>query len=518
MAALVAVATTVLWTGLNHDVHYVLGCLRVAELPASAVFVHRPLGDRLFMAALSPLGSDALIRLGALVLLAGVVWWLRTALRRPEATLVATATGLALALAPNWDFLQPEWIASLLATAAVAGALWPRRLWFSALLGGFFAALAVLVKYTTLPAALIAIGVVLVLDRRRAFAMAAAAVPLGGALFALAVAIEPREWRWLHEFSVLNGASPLGGAPMDFTDLWRTVANEAVQAPLLALAPVSVVVIFRVVRGWWPVLPALGAAAVFAATLVQAQWFQYHLDALLPLSAGLWGFAVARWYSAFGRPPWALVLATAALAVAEPLAAAKSHSWRVSHAVTVYWVLIAVVALAVVAAALEPVRGGRPLFAVPVLVAVAALAVPVWPSSPYSFDFGWSDSTNADRVRAFTTTTAEMAGVRDAIGADTPVLYLTFGDVDYYLGNPTPCRYPSPVFLQRGMRLPEVRTLRSYAENAACLADPTPRYLVVAPAWFDLKALEPGLAGEISRSYDCERAITTDTLVVCPRR
>ncbi|WP_236790061.1 hypothetical protein [Amycolatopsis sp. GM8] len=518
VAALVAVATTVLWTGLNHDVHYVLGVLRVAELPPSAVFVHRPLAARLFMAALSPLGSDALIRLAALVLVALVAWWLRTALRRPEATMIAAAVGLALALAPNWDFLQPEWIGSLLATAAVAGALWPRKLWFSALLGGFLLALTVLVKYTTLPAALLAIGVVLVADRRRALAMTVAAIPLGGALFGLAVLVEPREWRWLGEFSTLNGASPLGGAPLDFTDLWRTVGNEALLAPLFALLPVSALVLFRVVRGWWPVLLALGIAGVFGATMLQAQWFQYHLDALLPLAAGLWALAIARWYTEYGRPPWTLVLVTAVLAVGLPVVDAKSQAFRIAYATQVYWVLAVALVLALVVAAIEPARGGRPLFFVPALAAVAALAVPIWPSSPYSFDFGWSESTNADRVRFADQMTAQAAEVHAVIGADTPVLYLTFGDVNYFLGNPTPCRYPSPTFLQRGMRIPDVRTVVSYGENAECLADPAPRYLVVDPSWFDLGMLEPDLATRIRQTYDCDNAIRADPLVICPRR
>jgi hypothetical protein len=516
--AAVPVVTTVLWTGLNHDVHYVLGCLRVAELPASAVFVHRPLAYRLLMATISPLGPDALIRLAALILVLFVAWWLRSALRRPEATMVAAAVGLALALAPNWDFLQPEWVAALLATAAVAGALWPRRLWLSALLGGLFLALTVLVKYTTLPAALLAIGVVFVVDRRRALAMSAAAVPLGAALFGLAVVVEPREWRWLGEFSQLNGRSPLTGGAVDFTDLWRTVANEALQAPLFALLPVSALVLFRVVRSRWPVLLLVGVAGVLAMTLLQAQWFQYHLAALLPLAAGLWAFAVARWYREFGRPPWTLVLVTAALAVAQPLVAAHPESWRVSHRAMAYLVLGGVVVLAMVIVALEPGRGGRPLFLVPVLVAVAALAVPVWPSSPYSFDFISADTTNADRARTLEQMSTQLARVHAEIGADTPVLYLTFGDVDYFLGNPTPCRYPSPVFLQRSADLPNLRELASYAENAACLTDPAPRYLVLAPAWFTIDAIEPALAARIRQTYDCTNAIRTDSVEVCPRR
>lgn len=68
--------------------------------------------------------------------------------------------------------------------------------------------------------------------------------------------------------------------------------------------------------------------------------------------------------------------------------------------------------------------------------------------------------------------------VRREIGADTPVLYLTFRDLDYLLGDPTDCRYASPVFLQRSTTLPYVRDLPSYADNVSCV-DTRARYLVV---------------------------------------
>lgn len=518
LLAAVPIAVTVCWTGINHDIRFVLGSLRTSELDAVGVFVHRPLAYRLFLAPATFVPSEAVIRLAALVLVALVALWLRAALRRPEATLVAAAVGLALALAPNWDFLQPEWLAAVLGTAAVAGGLWPQRRWLSALLGGLGVALAVLVKYTTAPTALLAIGVVLLADRRRALAMTVAAAPIGAALFGLAVLAEPREWRWFHEFSVLNGASPLNGGKLDFVDLGRTVVNEALQNPLFALLPVSVVVLLRLHRGWWVLLLVLGVLAVCTTTLLQAQWFQYHLTPLLPLAAGVWALAIARWCATHGHPPWTLVGVTAVLAVAEPLAAARPETWRTAQQVPVYWALAVVVLLACLVAAVEPVRGGRGLFAVPVLVAVAALAVQTWPSSPYSFDFGSADTRNSDRVDRTNRLTTQLAGVRDRIGADTEVLYLAFGDIAYFLGNPTPCRYPSPTFLQRSTYLAGVRELASYAENAACLTDPRVRYLVRAPDWFVVDGLEPRLAQAIRDTYDCSAPLRTDDVEVCPRR
>jgi hypothetical protein len=516
--ATIPLLVTLFWTGLNHDVRFVLGCLRTSDLGPAAVFVHRPLAYRLILAPTGLVTSETVIRLAALVIVALVALWFRAALRRPEASLVSAAVGLALALAPNWDFLQPEWMAAVFATAAVAGALWPRRLWVSATLGGLGVALAVLVKYTTAPTALLAVGVVVLIDRRRALAMTVASVPIGLGLFGLAVAIEPREWRWFREFSQLNGASPLSGGKIDIVDLLRTVANEALQNPVFALLPVSVVVLLRLKRGWWVLLLALGVLGVFTTTLLQAQWFQYHLAPLLPLAAGVWALAVARWYAEHGRPPWTLVLATAVLAIGEPLLAARSEQWRTTHQILAYSTLIVIVLLACMVALLEPARGGPPLFAVPALVVVVALATQVWPSSPYSFDFGAADNRNTDRVNTANRLTTQLAGVRNRIGAHTEVLYLAFGDVPYFLGNPTPCRYPSPTFLQRSTDIPQLRTLASYAENAACLTDPAVRYLVRVPGWLDLNKLEPRLTQEIRDTFDCSAPIRTDDVEVCPRR
>ncbi|GHF59315.1 hypothetical protein FHX82_000441 [Amycolatopsis bartoniae] len=518
LLAAIPVAVTLFWTGLNHDVRFVLGCLRTSDVGPAGVFVHRPLAYRLVLAPTNLVSSETLIRLGALVIVALVALWLRAALRRPESSLVAAAVGLALALSPNWDFLQPEWMAGVFATAAVAASLWPKRLWVGAVLGGLGLALAVLVKYTTAPTALLAIGVVLLVDRRRALWTTVAAVPIGLGLFGLAVLIEPREWRWFHEFSVLNGASPLSGGKIDVFDLARTVMNEALQNPLFALLPVSVVVLLRLRRGWWVLLLALGVLGVFTTTLLQAQWFQYHLTPLLPLAAGVWALAVGRWYTEHGRPPWTLVVTTAILAVIEPLAAARSEQWRDNHQILAYAGLTGLVVLACVVAALESTRGSRRLFAIPVLVAVAALSVQVWPSSPYSFDFGAADNRNTDRVNTAERLVTQLGQVREQIGPDTEVLYIAFGDVAYFLGNPTPCRYPSPVFLQRSTDIPAIRGLVSYEENAACLTDPKVRYLVYNTSWLDLDKLEPRLAQEVRETFDCSNPIRTTDVEVCPRR
>ncbi|HET6705894.1 hypothetical protein [Amycolatopsis sp.] len=133
---LVPLVLTIAWTGLNHDVRFVLGTLQTAGragLAPSEVFVHRPMAYRLVLAA-GDAGSalplpvrEAVVRILALVAVLLLSLLLRAGLRRyrpaREATVVAAATGVAPALAPNWDFLQPEWLAAVFATGGVGAAL-----------------------------------------------------------------------------------------------------------------------------------------------------------------------------------------------------------------------------------------------------------------------------------------------------------------------------------------------------------------------------------------------------------
>ena len=82
------------------------------------------------------------------------------------------------------------------------------------------------------------------------------------------------------------------------------------------------------------------------------------------------------------------------------------------------------------------------------------------------------DEANASRVR-------EVVG-----GADVPVTYLTFGEGTYFIGNPTDCRYPSPLFLQRTANTLRPVGTPSYQENLAGLSATDSRWLIWDPAWF----------------------------------
>jgi hypothetical protein len=112
---------------------------------------------------------------------------------------------------------------------------------------------------------------------------------------------------------------------------------------------------------------------------------------------------------------------------------------------------------------------------------------------------------------------AAAGQIRSVIGADTPVVYLAFGTATYFLGNPTRCRYPSPLFLQR----PRTRDLVSPAtreENLACVTEPGARWLVWDRNWLHRKGAPADLLAVIDATWDCDDALLAGRYTVCPRR
>jgi hypothetical protein len=149
-----------------------------------------------------------------------------------------------------------------------------------------------------------------------------------------------------------------------------------------------------------------------------------------------------------------------------------------------------------------------------VLAAVPAVA----PGSAWSPDPQRTPWTNSRWPERSATKHEQLAELRGQIGAGATVLYLAYGDVPYHLGNPTDCRYPSPLFVQRGAALPYVTAFSSYADNLACLPSSDASYAVIQPEWFGLDELLPEVRAEIDQGWDCGAPLVAGDAIACPRR
>ncbi len=109
--------------------------------------------------------------------------------------------------------------------------------------------------------------------------------------------------------------------------------------------------------------------------------------------------------------------------------------------------------------------------------------------------------------------------VRTRIGGpDVPVTYLTGGYWAYYLRNPTVCRYPSPLFLQRTQFTRRHVDSPSYADNLACLSEPSSKWLIIDGTWISIAKTAPEVQAAIKTEWDCAHSFETGGLEVCPRR
>lgn len=102
-------------------------------------------------------------------------------------------------------------------------------------------------------------------------------------------------------------------------------------------------------------------------------------------------------------------------------------------------------------------------------------------------------------------------------GQDTQVVYLAFGNATYLIGNPTSCRYPSPLFLQRsGAQLKVSAATRN--ESLACLTAPGARWLVWQRNWLRKNRAAEDVLASINQNYDCDSARVIGGFMLCPRR
>jgi hypothetical protein len=436
---------------------------------------------------------------------------------RQAAAGIAGATGLALLIAPPWHFLEPDWVAALAAALAVGAACAPRRPWLGALLAGPAAMLVVAVKLSTFPIALIALLVIFVLDRRRAAWTALSTVICVALWYLLTKHFQPWEWTWLSDLANLVHSKPQGIHIADLRKLRFAVGDAAVLSPVVVLAPGAAAALLRREAGrrrWVGVVVAVVAGGLsLAPAYGQGEFFNYHFASTVVLAAGVCGAAFAL------CPGFRLPLAAATVLVTgvSLVLLRRPASWRLAHAAPVIWAYeIAAVALVVAAWFLaDRTRVSLP-WSAGVVALCFALLPPVLPGSPYAF------STYDYTIRNGRSADAALADLGKRLGPDTPVLYLTYGSVNHAMGNPTTCRYPSPLWLQRGALLPRMRTRPSYADNLRCLTeDRNARYLIVQSGWFSLPRSAPDVRALIDERFDCSPAARIPApppVFVCPAR
>ncbi|MEU4244798.1 hypothetical protein [Actinoplanes sp. NPDC026619] len=534
IAALAAIVVASL-PDLNGDVRYALGGLEVSGgggVSIWDIFVSRPLAYKLLMAGLDEgrellVGDSSLdtanlvIRLETYVLVVAVIVVLFLGVRRlagsQAAAGIAGATGLILLIAPPWHFLEPDWVAALLGALVVGAACAPRQPWLGALLGGPAAMLVVAVKASTFPIALIALLVIFVLDRRRAAWTALSTVVWVAVWYLLTKHFQPWEWTWLSDLANLVHVKPQGIHIDDLRLLRFTVGDAAVHTPIVALAPAAAVALVRRETGrrrWWGLVIAVVAGALsLAPAYGQGEFFDYHYASTVVLAAGVCGAAFAL------CPGFRLPLAAATVLVSA-LSLVLLHqpaSWRHGHAGKVVWAYEIGAALLAIATWFLAGRVKMPLpWSVGVVALSFALLPPVLPGFPYTF------SAYNYTVKVNRSADAALVELGKQLGPDTPVLYLTYGPINHAMGNPTTCRYPSPLWLQRGAITPRMRTRPSYADNLRCLTeDQNAKYLVVQPAWFSIAKSAPDVQALLNERFDCSPAAlipSPRSLIVCPAR
>ncbi len=543
--------------GLNGDVQYVLGGLRVHDpgdpLRFVDTFTHRPIVYRGLLSGLMDLlgiigvqpGDMALfeasLRLVAVAIAAGTGWamWLglRGRLGRAEGAAIGTACGLLLALSPNFDFLQPEWFAAVFMALGVAAGIGARHEMVGPALAGALLTLAVAVKLATAPLAIAGVLLIGLVDRRRAVRTTLAGVLCGGA-WLLLVRVTPNEWRWMKEMASLNPHSPLRDmlGLTDAINAFRVLGSKLAVAPVLIVVPTALVLLGRTLpdRARWgvPLILLVVMGLAFSPLLAQAQWGLYHLAHLPVLGGGLVALAAVRWWRHSGRPPWLVLLPMAALAAWATIALAAPPEWRERHGLGVMVGLVLVGTLLPLASLLlsdvrlAPLGGaatapGRRAAVGPVLAALAAilvLAPAVLPTAAWSLDSGLTRYTNAGWAERSRNARAQAVPLAEAVPAGSSVLYLTYGDIAYHVGLPTGCEYPSPLWIQRAAFFGYVRSFHSYRDNLHCIADGGEPYALIQPGWLRPTRIPAPAENLILATFDCEAAPESAGVQVCRRR
>lgn len=523
--AVAAASLAVIGYPLSGNVRYEVGVHRISGYSVAETFSHRPITFRLLAAVQAwlpevvsalggPAGSlarvwlfEACFRLGAALWCAAAALLLWTGLRKQFGTAtwayaVAAYAGLMFT-APATG--EPDWLAAVLAVAAVGAGLLGRPA-IGGAAGGVLVALAALVKISSLPVALAALILLWAFDNRRGWIAAASALLTGLLVVAAIAGWAPYEIAWLLDIRALQ---PDPWTRLQAIEAGNYLLNVAARWPTIALLPA-----FFVGTRWretWPVAVAIGLIGFGIA--IQGQYYVYHSMSLVALSSVLAVRTMQRSGTALHLP----VLACCAWTLVLLLLPAD---WRGQQG-TVLYLITAVWAVGLAWWQWRALRRRGPLPGLTALrsamVVVAAMLVTQTPASAESLTLGTAAQTplmSHAGLRSELTTASQLRGV---IGAGTQVAYLTFGSTAYALGNPTHCRYPSPLFLQR----PEAEDAVSQAtrqENLACVTDPGARWLVWDRFWLHRKGAPADLIAVIDATWNCEEAVLAGPYTVCPRR
>jgi hypothetical protein len=366
---------------------------------------------------------------------------------------------------------------------------------------------AAAMKIVTLPTALIGLLVVGVLDRRQLFRSLVSSVVIGVLYVVVTMIWVPWEVTWLIDIRPLQPpfSASLHEAPMFFL-------ASAAHWPAMILFPAALILANRTER-------LVVMAAVFLATasiVFQGQYFQYHAGTLFVITTvAVFRALKSQVTNRTGIGILAIVVAAAALS-------ATSTAWRGSHQATWGAVTIAVAVIGIGwALAVRSQQIPRRHLGL-VVAALTTLALLYPAMTPFSAGLVRMSGTGIPEVvRDLGTPTPEEGTAREVrrrIGKNVPVTYLTFGDWAYFLGNPTFCRYPSPLFLQRTRYTTAHLESWSYQENLACIDEPRSQWLIVERGWFHLSKAPPELQARVAAQWDCGAAFKTGELTICPRR
>lgn len=522
VVAMLGAATTFFRTPVNGNIRYEVGVKAVSGFSAAETFSHRPLAYRLLMDGVASV-ADAMsfdvasfelaVRLIVVGLAAGAAVLLWHGLRNRGVTdpgLYAAVTFAGIVFMGAGSTAEPDWMAAVLATAGAGVALagHGRLRWPLAVAAGVLFVAAGGMKLVTLPTALLGLLVVGVLDRRQLLRALVGSVAVGVAFVAATAIWVPWEIGWLVDIRTVQPAVT-GTLPAAATFFLESAARW----PAVALVPAALILTRGTER-----LVVVAALLLCAVPIVaQGQYFTYHAVPLCVVTSVV-GFRMLRqrMTTIVGIGVLVVVLAAAALT-------ATSAGWRDAHQAVWGPVTVAVVVLAAawaVAVRRRPPTRGRlgPLLAA--LSAMALLYPVMTPFSAHLVRLPTQETPNPVTnvgIRARHEDTARR--VRERIGgANVPVTYLTFGEWTYFVGNPTVCRYPSPLFLQRTTVTPGPIGTPSYRESLGCLGEPTSRWLIWDRQWFALSKTPQQVQDAVATEWDCAEAFSVRELTICPRR